>query len=230
MKNSHLKTEKSEPTAPRIAIIDPHPMFRRGIISVLSESWKNASFVEADQTDQLFAPARETTPDFVFIGLDGNSDKKAFQQIPLVINRIEGIKVILYDYRNDLKMIPRLLKLGIHGYLSASFDATELKQSITTISQGKRYINNDIVWEYLNHETPASSPATIKLSKMEEVVADYLIKGVSVSQIARSMNRQLSTISTVKAKVFKKLMVDNVLELKEKLSALSKESTTATPP
>jgi DNA-binding NarL/FixJ family response regulator len=216
-----MKNEKDAPPTPllQVAIFESHPMFRKGVTSALSQNWKNAAFYEADASGNLSIPGEIKAPDFIFIGLESGADKKIFQQIPTLISKFPSAKVILYDYHSDLKMIPKLLKLGIHGYLPANFDAHELSQSLDIIANGKRYINNEIVWEYLNHESSAASKETVKLSKMEEVVADYLTKGVSVSQIAKAMNRQLSTISTVKAKIFKKMQVENVVDLKEKLQA-----------
>ena len=51
------------------------------------------------------------------------------------------------------------------------------------------------------------------LSELE--VYHYLIKGVSISKIASTLNVSPSTISTMKVRIFEKCQVDNIIDLKE---------------
>jgi DNA-binding NarL/FixJ family response regulator len=42
-----------------------------------------------------------------------------------------------------------------------------------------------------------------------------LLSGQTVSEISRALNLQVSTIGTHKARIFEKLRVNNIIELKE---------------
>ena len=205
------------PIALKIAIVEPRPIFRRGLAGVFAESWENATLVEAGSVEELASLTANQGLDIVLLGLENEKDKSSLQQVSELNMDYPSAKIIIYDYRNDLKMIPRLLNLGVFGYLVADFDVSELRLCLNTIVQGKKYISNEIVWEYLHHESEAISHSEARLSKTEEIVAGYLTQGMSVTKIAETMNRQISTISTLKAKVFKKLKVANILELKDRL-------------
>lgn len=216
MKNNE-GNEKARAPLPLVAIFESRPMFRKGVANVLAEYWPNAALIEAKELADLPGPGKTGAPDLIFVGLESRVGKKALQDIPQLLSQFPNSKLVIYDYQSDIRAIPWLLRLGIHGYLPADFDTAELKLCLAALAEGKKYINNEIVWEYLRYESNTGPRDTVKLSKMEEVVADYLTKGISVSQIAKTMNRQLSTISTVKAKIFKKMRVENILDLKEKL-------------
>jgi two-component system invasion response regulator UvrY len=216
MKKNTLKSVVDR-TALKIAIVENRPMFRRGLAVVLAENWKNPQLLEVSKIDELAQLSNDDQINLVLIGLESGDEKTLTQQITGLNSKFPNGKIILYDYQGNLKIIPKLLRLGIFGYLSADFDVAELHLCISSVLDEKRYISNEIVWEYLNHESEALGQPKSKLSKMEEVVANYLTQGMSVSRIAETMNRQISTISTVKAKVFKKMKVANILDLKDLL-------------
>lgn len=205
------------PTAAKIAIIEARPMFRKGLVGVFNENWKAPVVIESEGVEEFVKDHSGVRPDVVLVGLDKMDERNASQRITLLNAKLPETRIILYDYAGNLKMIPRLLRLGIYGYLTADFDVSELRLCLETVLEGKRFISNDIIWEYLNQESQASIQPKTRLSKMEEVVANYLTQGMSVSKIAEAMSRQISTISTVKAKVFKKMNVGNVLDLKDRL-------------
>lgn len=214
-KNTHKNTLENTPL--KVVIIENRPMFRKGLAGVFIENWKNPTLVEAAKIEDFLKLPEVSNPNVILIGLEDGEDKNVIQQIAGLSGKFPTAKIVLYDYQDNLKMIPRLLRLGISAYLTADFDVSELRLCFNSILEGKKYISNEIVWEYLNHESETATLPKNRLSKMEEVVANYLTQGMSVSKIAETMNRQISTISTVKAKVFKKMMVGNVLDLKDKL-------------
>ncbi|GAA4440825.1 response regulator transcription factor [Ravibacter arvi] len=217
----HIPEKSNAPGGLRITIIEAKPMFAKGISATIEEGWPGA-IINILKPQDISTPHAEK-PDLILFSVESDPEKKAQQQVSALTNAYPGAKVILYDNQDDLKMLPYLLKLGISGYLISNFDAAELKLCIQTVFDDRRYISNEIVWDYLNREHSRSDhadPAKVqKLSKMEDVVANHLINGLSVTQIAKTMDRQLSTISTVKAKIFRKLRVNNIVDLKEKIQA-----------
>lgn len=215
--NRNKNENAISPIALKIAVVEARPIFRRGLAGVFTENWTDASLTEAGNIGELTLLASGQAPDIVLIGLESEKSKSTVQQIAELNLEYPSAKIIIYDYRDDLKMIPRLLNMGVFGYLVSDFDVSELRHCLNTILEGKKYISNEIVWEYLNHESEVINHAKAKLSKTEEIVATYLTQGMSVTRIAEAMNRQISTISTLKSKVFKKLKVSNVLELKDRL-------------
>ena len=225
-KSTH--TSKSDQSDFSIAIVERRPMFRKGLAAVIAENWENNKIIEVERLSDLTQNPDSQTLDLILVGVEDGDSKNTIQQISNLNNRFPGGKLLLYDFRGDVKFIPRLLRLGIYGYLSADFDVPELRTCVNTVLEGKRYISNDIVWEYLNQQSEADVKPKNKLSRMEETVANYLTQGLSVSRIAKMMNRQISTISTVKAKVFKKMEVGNILDLKDTLQKSNSLSSSGT--
>jgi len=68
----------------------------------------------------------------------------------------------------------------------------------------------------LQHKDENRQDPMLALSDREVEVMQLLIQGRAIGEIAQLMNLQVSTISTYKTRVFKKLEVNNVIELAEK--------------
>ncbi len=111
------------------------------------------------------------------------------------------------------------LKLGAVGYAGrqAGFDA--IGKGVEEIRQGKVYVQEEIlqlaVSSHINYELRPHRKHL--LTERELKVANYLIQGIGVSMIASILGRDKSTVSLAKSKIFRKLKVSSVFELRDKL-------------
>jgi len=65
---------------------------------------------------------------------------------------------------------------------------------------------------------PSSANPLAQLSSREIEVMNLLIKGLPLLKIAAKMELQLTTVSTYKARIFKKLEINSIVELLEKIN------------
>jgi DNA-binding NarL/FixJ family response regulator len=81
---------------------------------------------------------------------------------------------------------------------------------------GRKYIS-DTLGELLAHDALSDEPSNPfdKLSTREFEIVTLLLAGETAIEISKSMNLQASTVGTHKSRVFEKLGVTNILELKE---------------
>jgi DNA-binding NarL/FixJ family response regulator len=63
-------------------------------------------------------------------------------------------------------------------------------------------------------KTSHNPPKHLVLTNRESEIAKYLSQGMTTSWIANELGRKASTISTIKHSIFKKMKVDNILELR----------------
>ena len=124
--------------------------------------------------------------------------------------------VLVFSMTKEQVYALRVLKAGARGFVSKDASLDELKQAIVLILNKKKYVSPDLVQLladqslFNDKENPFS-----KLSSREFQIATLLLDGKPISEIATNLNIQISTASTHKARLFNKLKVTNLLELKE---------------
>ncbi len=109
-----------------------------------------------------------------------------------------------------------LIKAGAHGYLSKDAPMSEIQKAMATVLDGKKYISQELL-AVLVDELANGEPTNpfLKLSQRETEMTAFLLQGLSVSEISSRVNLQTSTVGTYKSRIFEKLDVTNLIQLKE---------------
>ena len=87
--------------------------------------------------------------------------------------------------------------------------------AIETAIKNEKYLSKNFL-EYLSEEkiNPTSSPFE-SLSHREFEIVSMLLTGNSIAAISNFLNIKPSTVGTYKTRIFQKLCVNNIFELKE---------------
>jgi DNA-binding NarL/FixJ family response regulator len=122
-----------------ILIGDDHTVVRRGLISILSNSFPNAFIEEAKDGVELLAKALEKTwhiviSDIAMPGMNGLEFLKEAKEAK------PDLKILMLSVNApELYAIP-CIKAGAHGYVSKDSAAEELEHAIVEILQGRKYL------------------------------------------------------------------------------------------
>ncbi len=206
-----------------IVIVDNRPVFTKGLSVVLRESWgEDIMLIESPREGRNPGGIPEFIPEIVLISCHNLTYNAIMEKVPEIAARYRSDRVILYDFpKISLDVVSRLVQWNVYGYLAPNFDIPDFKRCIEVVLSGKKYIATELVWETLFSGPVKKERGIARLSNMEIIVARYLIQGMTVSVIAREMNRRVSTISTFKSKIFKKLNVDNIIELSQAFNGVN---------
>jgi len=126
-----------------------------------------------------------------------------------------SIPILIYSMTPENVYAVRVMKAGAKGFVSKGSSTEDLKNAIDLVMGGKAYVSQRLA-ELLSHEQfniPINPFAS--LSPRELQIASLLLAGKTVTGICTILNLKNSTVATHKAKVFEKLKVANLLELKE---------------
>ncbi|WP_221393266.1 response regulator transcription factor [Dyadobacter sp. NIV53] len=203
-----------------IALIDKHPILRTGLVFFIKDHFTEATILESDSIVTFYESYRDQKPDLIILGISQDSNSNNLNFINLVKKKYPKAAIVLYDEKPGTSMGFHYLKAGVKGYLSKQNNLTELIDCITDVLKGKRYICNDVLEIILDGnfvEKIDSQEENISLTSREYEIAQYLSQGMKTSLIAQTLGRKMSTISTIKTNIFKKLEVDNILKLREVL-------------
>ena len=203
-----------------IVLIDKHPILRTGLAFFLKDHFNEATILESDSVTTFHESYRDQKPDLIILGISQDSTGNNLSFINIVKKKYPKASIVLYDEKPGTSMVFHYLKAGIKGYLSKQNNLTELIDCISDVLKGRRYICNEVLEIILNGnfvEKNTSMDENMSLTSREYEIAQYLSQGMKTSLIAQTLGRKMSTISTIKTNIFKKLDVDNILKLREVL-------------
>jgi two-component system, NarL family, invasion response regulator UvrY len=199
----------------KLLLVDDHVVIRTGLKVLLSDLYPFIEIHEATDGESMLQKLREHQ--FRLIIMDVQMpNTESISTLTTVIAKYPGASVLIYSMCAETIYAKRFIKAGAKGFLSKEAPLSELKKAIHQVLNNKRYISEAVV-EMLTediHQDKPSNPFSI-LSPREFEIVSMLLSGHTLSDISHTLNIQPSTVATHKARVFEKLKVKNILELKD---------------
>ena len=108
----------------------------------------------------------------------------------------------------------RAIKAGAAGYLTKNKAARELISAIQTIATGRKYISPQLAEQLaINLESDSRELPHESLSNREYQVMCMIASGKSVNEVAGELALSVSTISTNRARILRKMHMKKNAEL-----------------
>lgn len=107
------------------------------------------------------------------------------------------------------------IRKGADAILSREMNEAEFHAALASVFSGKKYVFgaiNDLILDNLSNIYAVNT-----LSTREYQIAQLLIEGKRTNEICRDLQLAPSTVSTVKSNIYKKMKVDNIVELMSKI-------------
>lgn len=187
----------------RVLVVDDHPVFRRGIASLLAISGFDI-VGEAAGVREAVELATRLQPDVVVmdLGLPDGSGVQATEQIVALHPWIRVVVVTLFD---DDGSVRAALRAGAVGYVVKDASHEEILATVRAAELGAIVFGSGV----REHAAPSGkSEETAKdfgLSRREGHVAVLLTKGLTNRQIAERLGIAGKTVSNLVSAVLAKL-------------------------
>jgi DNA-binding NarL/FixJ family response regulator len=199
----------------KFLLVDDHVVIRTGLRVLLTDLYPFAEIHEAFDGESMLKKLRENH--FKLIVMDIQMpNTESISLLNTVISKYPGASVLIYSMSSESIYAKRFFKAGAKGFLSKEAPLSELKKAIQKVLSNKKYISEtmvDILADDINQEKPSNPFST--LSPREFEIVSLLLGGTTLSGISHTLNIQPSTVATHKARLFEKLNVKNILELKD---------------
>ncbi len=130
--------------------------------------------------------------------------------------KAEGITtpiLILSVYPEDQYAV-RVIKAGAGGYLTKEAASTDLIKAVRTIAASEKYISPSLALrlaEYIGK--PDHEKSHTRLSNREYSVFHLIVSGKTIKEISNTLNLGVSTISTYRSRILKKMNMHTNSEL-----------------
>jgi len=207
------ETVQDSATAPRVLVIDDHPLVRRGLIETIREAFPNASIGEANNSQSGLELIWKEQWDVVVldIAMPGRSGLDFLKEIRQ--ERPKTPVLMLSTYSEDQFAI-RSLRSGANGYLTKEVVEQELVTAIKRLLAGGKYIRASLAEKLASHlDVNASKPLHHTLSDREYQVMRMIASGMTPKEIAAELCLSIKTVSTFRSRILKKMVMKNNAEV-----------------
>ena len=200
-----------------VLVVDDHEVVRRGLELIFKQT-KDINLTgttdNADNTIQLLNKNHQT--DVLLLDLE-MPKANGLTVLRKVKNEFPGIRVLVYSMHPDDIYAINCLKSGAMGDINKSGQVEELLEAIRKVSDGGIYLSEKLS-ERMAYQKRAGINAAQRrmykrLSVREVEVLKLLTSGKRNKQVAEELGINEKTVSTYKARLLKKLNVNNMVEL-----------------
>jgi two-component system invasion response regulator UvrY len=199
----------------KFLLVDDHVVVRSGIKTLLSEIYNPAEIHEAMNGDTAIAKLKNEQFDLIIMDIQmPNTDTLGLMEYIHIT--YPAAKVLMFSMSAENIYAKRFMKAGASGFVSKEAPLEDITRAISTILNGKKYISDTLAEKLAEDSYSGKSGNPFnELSPREFEIVSLLLEGKTVTDISHALNIQTSTVGTHKARLFEKLGVTNILELKE---------------
>ncbi|OJV17230.1 MAG: hypothetical protein BGO21_07570 [Dyadobacter sp. 50-39] len=199
----------------KVLVFDLHPISRKGIRFLLDTMDLHMKVTEPTRVRQFYKYA--TTQRFDLVILSVNDVDPLDNAL---IAKILPKTVVLYTEEGAENAMD-LMALGGGACMSKRCSDVAFREGISAVLQQRRYVCattqahvNAEYWRFRAIRNGAGSyhPRVRQLTSRESEVASLLNTGLKTGEIADRLQIQHSTVSTLKARAFRKLSMTNLVQ------------------
>ncbi len=193
----------------QVFIVDDHKLFRDGLKFIL-QNMENVEVVgEASSGKEFLNLLQFIVPDIVLMDIS-MPNMNGIEATKLALEKFPDLKILVLSMFGDDAYYNTMIELGVKGFVLKDCDADELKDAITSIISGKTYFSQDLLLKLIRDKN--TSP-TIKLSRREKEVLQYICKGYSTLQISEALHISHRTVERHRASLLEKTNSSNSISL-----------------
>ena len=196
--------------AVRALIVDDHPLFRRGLRTLLAALPEIAVIGEAGSGEEAVRLAGELHPDLVLMDLQmpGGSGLAATRAI---VNADPHTRVLVVTLSAEDDSVFAALRAGAHGYLLKEAEDEEMLRAVRAVAEGGVIFSPGIAARLLSFfAAPRRSlpqDSFPELSEREREILVLIAKGHNNAAIAEQLVLSRKTVSNYVSNIFNKLHV-----------------------
>lgn len=204
----------------KILIADNHPIVRMGVIQVLEAVSDIEVIADAATTTELFNKLEIYTPDVILLEMD-IPEINGIATLRKIKKQYPNIRVLIYSGQSEDVYALSTIRAGAFGYLSKTSEIDYIISAIRKVSEGNMFITNELA-QRLAFDEGTQKPRRFfrKLSTREVEVLKLLASGKRNKEVAQGLDLNEKTVSTYKARLMRKLNVDNLVDLLQQAKAL----------
>ncbi len=201
----------------RVAVVDDHHLFRKGVIGILQSDPQIEVVGEAENGKEALALVQRLQPDVLIMDLamPQMGGMEATKRIREIDSRI---RILILTVNEDERSLFEAVKSGAQGYVIKTVDPEELLHSVKSVALGEAVVPSNLALRILSEmsrpkaNTSSSEDKTEPLTAREIEVLRELGTGASNRDIAKRLYISENTVRNHVRNILDKLHVSNRVE------------------
>lgn len=198
----------------RILLADNHPIARRGIRNLISETPNIQICGEAGNGRDAVKSAIKLEPDIVIVELN-LPELNGIEVTRQIKKSLPKTEILIYTMHEIENQMCKALSAGARGFILKSDDEAKLLEAIGCLSNHKPFLNSKASETLL--ESFIKRGSDIKddsiLTDREREILQLLAEGKSNKDIASSLGISVRTVEAHRATIMGRLDIHTIVEL-----------------
>lgn len=206
-------------------IVEDHPSVRMSVKIMLNDIVPGAKIDEVPTFYDALSYLKTNSCNMIILDLNvpGGDHLGMIEKIRQLQ---EKVSILIYSgYEEALYALP-YVAAGANGFVSKTSTEKEFRDAIISLIGNRQYVSTAIQQLLLNvmkkDNRDGYNPLRL-LTDRETDIMTLVLQGLSSKEICSVTNLKMSTISTFKLNIFKKVGVTNTIDLYKKVELLKSE-------
>jgi DNA-binding NarL/FixJ family response regulator len=197
----------------KILICDDHKIVRDGLKQILFQLGETTIIGEAGNGNEALNLLKKETFDIILLDIS-LPDMNGMEVLQSVKARWPSINILMLSMMPQEQYAILALKLGASGYLTKDTASEELLLAVKKVSEGGKYISNELAENLALNLTKDSSHQKHEfLSGREFEIMIKLANGKSLQDIGKELFISDKTVSTYRSRIMEKMEMSKNTDL-----------------
>jgi DNA-binding NarL/FixJ family response regulator len=197
----------------RIVIVDDHTIVRAGLRRILDDLPEWEVVAEAATYDEALTAVRTIGCDVVILDIS-LGHRNGLDLLKQLRHEFPRIPVLILSVHSEDDYAVRCLRAGAAGYLTKDIPPEKVIEAIDRVTRGKRYMSEEVAEQLAARAVDGAEALPHEhLSDREHEVFRQLIRGRTVTEIAKALRLSVKTVSTHRSNLLQKMRMRSTADL-----------------
>jgi len=197
----------------KVLVVDPHPVFRLGMETLIKRTADVHLAGSLKSGVEIFEFVRRQHVDVIVLEVD-LPDLNGITTLRAIKKEYKDIAMLMLANQPEEIYAVSTVKAGASGYLHKTVDGEQIIEAIKKIHAGGIALSPKMSKQLTFNDSKMSTSRIFKrLSTREVEVLKLLSIGKKNKEISAELDINEKTVSTYKARLYKKLNVTNLVDL-----------------
>ncbi|HMJ06414.1 MAG TPA: response regulator transcription factor [Chthoniobacterales bacterium] len=212
-----VKRETAEPSPRRgIIVVDDHPLFRKGVVQMLSQEQDLEVRAEAENSLSALEAMRRIPVDLAIVDIGLHGSTNGIELTKMIKAEHPEVPILVLSMHDESLYADRALRAGARGYLMKREALDSVIAAVRTVLAGDIYVSpvmqKRMIAEHVGAAGQPRSPVE-KLTDRELEVLQLIGEGSEVREIAAKLHVSAKTVEAHRAHIKEKLDLKNAREV-----------------
>lgn len=198
----------------RLLVVDRHPIVSKGLELIFNATRDIKFMGSVNDGEAIFEFLKNTSVDVILIEMD-LPKLNGITAMRRIKKEYPDLKVIFYSGQPENVYALSSIKAGADGFIPKTAGIITIREAILKVNNNDGIYLSNHLSHGINKDSKSFKNASFykKLSNREVEVLKLLSVGMRNKDIALQLNINEKTVSTYRARLMKKLNVDNLVDL-----------------